>query len=161
MSLKEGDIMDIKKIEYNRELIKNKIRLQNELKIVDEKIRTQQENCNHVTVELNYADYTSFNDFRVCYDCVLCGKKDVYPIERLVDARKYLRSKYNDNASSEQRKEKFNILQELAWELIQENPSMKEDELAEKLQKMVDKNKEPGKISELGEQQPLGKIKRL
>lgn len=135
--------MDIQKIKYNRELMEEKIRLQKQLNTVAKKIKEQQEDCNHVVVELNNYGYTPFTRFDVVYDCIICGKKDVYPIKRLVDARKYLRDKYINSTCEEEREEKLQILQQLAWELMQENEEITEEKLALKLQQIVDQNIEP------------------
>lgn len=121
-------------------LMENKTRLQNELKMVEKELKMKQESCNHVVVQMNCPSRTPFDNFRVCYDCILCGEKNVYPIKRLVDARKYLRDKYNDIAYPEHREEKFQILHKLALELVEENPSMTEGELAIKLGEIVDNN---------------------
>lgn len=135
--------MDVQKIRYNKELMYEKIRLQQQLDIVSKKMKEQQEDCNHVVVELNNYGYTPFTRFDVAYDCIICGKKDVYPIKRLVDAREYLRDKYINNTCEEEREEKLQILQQLAWKLIQEDEEISEEELAVKLQQLVDQNIDP------------------
>lgn len=149
--------MNIQKIKYNQELINNKIRLQKQLNMVEEEIKIQQESCDHIVVELSCPDYTPFNNFRVCHICVICGKKDVYLIKRLIDAKEYLRSRYNDDTSEKQREEKFKLLQELTWELIEEHPSMTGDELMVKLQEAVEKDREPRQTIEL--EQKIKKIR--
>lgn len=135
--------MDVQKIKYNRQLMEEKIRLQKQLDIVAKKIKEQEEDCNHVVAMFNNYGYGPFTSFDVAYDCIICGQKDVYPIERVVDAREYLRDKYINSTCEEEREEKLQTLQQLAWELMQENEEITEDELVVKLQQMVDQNIEP------------------
>lgn len=137
-------------LEGIKDLMETRIRLQNKLeevknaiKINEERIKQKQRKCTHVGVALDSSrtlwDHPQF-------DCVICGGRDVYALcrdineyetKRKIYAIEYLKSKYN---GPEERKDKFQILQTLTLELIRENPSITEDELAIELKKIVDRD---------------------
>lgn len=126
--------MDIKKLKYNRELMKTKIKLTRELTMVEKELKHQQASCNHIAIYLEKNSSTE----NICL-CLLCREK--YTTNELkkpfIDAwwyRTTLLRRYDEEIL-------LNMLQNQCIEITSENSDLPEEEMIEKLNQYLTKEK--------------------
>ena len=127
----------VDKVKYIMKLEEQKEQLERNLAIINGKIDTEREDCSHVSVDLGYYGlYPSTGDE---YCCLLCGKgknRDYYYEPRyMVHAEEYL-PQYNIK-DDEQCLTKFEHIQTLALGILKENPEMSNEELAARLNSLI------------------------
>lgn len=127
----------VDKVKYIMKLEEQKEQLERNLAIINGKIDTEREECSHVSVDLGYYGlYPSTGDE---YCCLLCGKgknRDYYYEPRyMVHAEEYL-PQYNIK-DDEQCLAKFEHIQTLALGILKENPEMSNEELAARLNSLI------------------------
>lgn len=127
----------VDKVKYIMKLEEQKEQLERNLAIINGKIDTEREDCSHVSVDLGYYGlYPSTGDE---YCCLLCGKgknRDYYYEPRyMVHAEEYL-PQYNIK-DDEQCLAKFEHIQTLALGILKENPEMSNEELAARLNSLI------------------------
>jgi len=64
--------MDIQHLKYNRELMKTKTKLEKELNMVNQEIKSQQENCSHIRVFIGQDTLGNLYN-----ECLLCRLKQI------------------------------------------------------------------------------------
>ena len=131
--------MEIKKIKYSQDLIKTKNQLANQLKMLEKEIQDIQGECNHISVCLGYngrykRDNNSF------YVCLLC--QDNYPYSKYikVDATYYKKEQYNHGETELYRKNRFVEIQDLAMDIIKQDPTITEEQLIITLNRIIKDN---------------------
>lgn len=128
--------MDIQKIKYNQELIKNKIRLQKELNMVEKELDKSQQSCDHIRICLGWNGPYQYRDTSI-FKCLLCSEREPESHYNVVDATNYKKFQYSHGEFIDDRKKRFSELQELAMNMIIENPSITEEELVKKLNDLI------------------------
>lgn len=131
--------MDIKKIKYNHGLIKNKVRLEKELKMIEKEIYDNQTNCNHISICLGY-DGTYQCEDNSDFICILCGKKFPYTNYEILDATNYNQMKYSHGETTFYSEERLKELQEITTNIILNNPLISEEQLIEKISQILKKD---------------------
>lgn len=131
--------MDIQKLKYNRELMKHKIKLENELNLINIEIDTAVNECDHLNVIIGEDETFKYRQ------CLFCGVKhslsfgkgkytDVY-------AANYKDYKYSpDDYYSN--KERYNELQELVLKILEDNGGrLNNEELSNRLKEEIERDK--------------------
>lgn len=139
--------MDVQKIKYNHELLKNKIRLKNETIMINREIKKQQFDCNHIRICLGIDDGASpyfDTGFNVC---LFCQKNNPESRYETVYARSYKEELYYYGIAEGDREDCLKELQDLALSIITENSGITESELVEKLTNIISETeKKPKQI---------------
>ena len=86
--------MDNQRIKYNQELIKNKIRLEKQLKMVNKEIDENKKLCDHIRVCLGWDGPFQYRDTSF-HTCLFCQKDDPDSQYRMIDATNYRKLKYS------------------------------------------------------------------
>lgn len=135
--------MDIQRIKYNAELIKNKIRLQKELKMIDEEIISQQKSCNHLNVSIGLLDCET-GDYEHTYECLFCGIQDLDgEYIPTITASSYLQTNLRVHYSFKTRRNMIlGSLRNLSLQYISSNPSCTMEELIMVLKREIDNDYE-------------------
>lgn len=132
----------IKSINYNRELLENKIKLKKEfdekIKKIDDEIMTQKENCNHISVCLGWAGVFPYLEMK--HQCLICRTDEPSTKYEVIKADFNPKDKYYDSQSEKSRNERLNEIQELAINLMSQDPFLTEEELIANLNKIIQKN---------------------
>ena len=127
--------MDVKKIKYNHELLKNKIRLEKEMKMVNNELCNQQLNCNHLPVLVGFANRSKLYRNSCPYiKCLLCGK--TFSTDYLKSSLNAISYKSSELYGEDQYgilDSRFNMLHEKVLSYLQENQELTEDQLEEKI----------------------------
>lgn len=132
--------MDIQNLKYNRELIKTKSRLEKELEMVNDKIKTKQESCNHIKVCIGWNGPFLYRDTSIDL-CLLCCEDDPNTKFRVIEAYDYKKEEYDHGQLSSYREKRFEDLQQLTMNIMTENPSITEEQLIEKLNIIIEEDK--------------------
>jgi len=131
--------MDIQNLKYNRELMKTKSRLEKELRMVNDEVVVNQESCNHIKVCIGWIGLfihgTSINK------CLLCSKD--YPESKfpVIEAYDYKKEEYDQGQLLQSRDNRFDDIQQLAINILNENPLVTEEELIIKLNEIIEEDK--------------------
>ena len=129
--------MDVQKIKYSHELFKNKIRLEKEIKMVDNELWYQQHDCKHLPVLIGY---TTGNMY---IKCLLCSKTlSTDYLKFSLDATRYKSNELVGRDQHEILDSRFTMLQERVISYLQENPELTKEQLIEKLTGDKTKNKQ-------------------
>lgn len=131
--------MDVKRIKYNSELLKNKIRLQKELEMVNKEITKNQIQCKHINVCIGWCGPYLYRDTSI-NRCLLCGEDDPIEYEYNLEAQNYKKEKYSHGQLKEDRNKRFEELQNLVLEIMTNEPNIKEEELVKKLEFKIENN---------------------
>lgn len=111
--------------------------MERKLSTINEQIETEQESCNHISVNLGNNKSTLNNVHR----CLICGKgKDNYFFDSkyVVHAENYLTSfDISDEKSCD---DKFEVLQTMALGIIKDNPSMDNLELTNRFNQLIEES---------------------
>lgn len=125
--------MDIKRMKYNQELIKNKIRLEKQLKMVNKELAIQQDECNHIRVVLDcdgsYKYQRIDNSIMYCLNCAadLSYVRQPSPI---IDATFYNRGlNYL---------ERLQNVRNVIIKIKESNPEISDKDLLERAQAQID-----------------------
>lgn len=136
--------MDIKKIKYNQELIKNKIRLEKELKMVNQEIEDNQDKCNHIKVCIGWDGSFLYRDSSINL-CLICGEKDPVSKYKTLQAYDYKKEYYSHGEMKTYREKRFIEIQQLALNIITEQEDITEEELIQKLNNIIEEDTEKEK----------------
>lgn len=139
--------MDIQRIKYNRELIKNKIRLKKELNMVEKEIEESQDSCNHIRICLGWNGPYQYRDTSIT-QCLWCSEVDPRSLYNIIDATNYKSSLYSHGQYSSDREKRLLEIQELAINMLMENPKLTEEEMVTRLNGIMREDKEKTKILE-------------
>lgn len=139
--------MDIKRMKYSQELLKNKIRLAKELRMVNSEIDKQQETCNHISICLGWDGSFQYRDTSI-HTCLLCQEYDPDSRYKIIDATNYKKSQYSHGEIESYREDRLVEIQEIAMNMTKENPSITEEELVDRLTKLIKKEEEKTKYIE-------------
>lgn len=137
--------MDIQKIKYNRELIKNKIRLKKELNMVEKEIEESQDSCNHIRVCLGWNGSFQYRDTSII-QCLWCSEIDLRSLYNVIDATNYKSSLYGHGQYSSDREKRLLEIQKLAINMLMENPKLTEEEMVTRLNNIMKEDEEKIKI---------------
>ena len=120
--------MDVKKIKYAQSLIQNKIRVENELEMLNAAIDENTKECNHLEVSVTDGPSNSTR-------CLFCGKKlaavDESPLK--VDACTYKEEKYHKGFKESEKLARLNDLRELAIACLLLNENLTREDLVMEL----------------------------
>lgn len=135
--------MDVKQIKWNQELIKNKIRLNKQLKMINSEIDKQQHNCNHISVCLGWDGQFQYRNtsFNICIFCHENDPKSKY----IIDATDYKKELYGHGESEEAREKRLSDLQNLAISKLEETPDISEEVLVEQINSIITESKSKAK----------------
>lgn len=141
--------MYIKKIKYNQELIKNKIRLEKELNMINQELDETESSCDHIQVIIGYIGKDTISQGTPIKKCLLCGMDINFPyfISTKIDASTYKEEIYGDGWSKEKREGRLNEVRNLWIKQATENSKLCESELIAKVQEEIN---EEEKIKKLG-----------
>lgn len=139
--------MDIQRIKYNRELIKNKIRLKKELNMVEKEIEESQDSCNHIRICLGWNGPYQYRDTSIT-QCLWCSEVDPRSLYNVIDATNYKSSLYSHGQYSSVREKRFSEIQELAMNMLIENPKITEEEIVTRLNEIIKKDEEKTRLIE-------------
>ena len=128
--------MDNQRIKYNQELIKNKIRLEKQLKMVNKEIDENKKLCDHIRVCLGWDGPFQYRDTSF-HTCLFCQKDDPDSQYRMIDATNYRKLKYSHGEYEMAREARLLEIQELAMGIMKENPSITEKQLVEELTEII------------------------
>lgn len=127
---------NIQKIKYNQELIKNKLKLEKELKFVNHLIEEEQNSCNHVRVLLGWAGSHPYRD-TIKEMCLFCGEKFLDTYLPTIDAINYQQFKYSHGERESSRLQKLDDIRNLWIKYQTENPKLTEEEIIEKINHII------------------------
>ena len=132
--------MDVKKIQYTQNLIKNKIRVENELDALNMLIDEVKESCEHL--EVNVTDGPNHST-----RCLFCGKKlaSIEDSVLKVDACTYKEEEYHKGFTEAEKLARLNDLRTFTIECILINPDITREELVEELNKELKKEEKSKK----------------
>lgn len=139
--------MDIKKIKYNQELIKNKIKLEKELKMISKEIEDSQKSCNHIRVCLGWDGPYQYRDTSI-HLCLLCREYDPDTKYKGIDATNYRKLIFSHGECESYREKRLLELQQLAMNTMLANPTITEEELIQKLTEIIEVDEEETKVIE-------------
>ncbi len=128
-------------LKYNEALLKNQIRLEKQLKMVKEEIEKQQKTCNHVKVILGFHGSYPYRD-AVEEMCLFCGEKVLDSYLPCIDAVYYKKTRYSNGAMEEQRLGRLQEIRDLWLQYANQNPTLHEDEILEKVKEDVRSDQE-------------------
>lgn len=131
--------MDIKRIKYNYELLKNKVRLQKELEMVNTEIEKRQSSCNHINVCIGWNGPFLYRDTSI-NRCLLCGENDPIEYEDCLEAQDYKKEKYSHGELESYREKRFEELQNLTLDIIKNKPEINQKELVKKIKTKIENN---------------------
>lgn len=137
--------MDIQKIKYSKELIKNKIRLKKELSMIEKEIEESQDSCNHIRICLGWNGPFQYRDTSIT-QCLLCSEVDPRSLYNVVDATNYKSSLYGHGEISSDREKRLSEIQELVVSMLVENPKLREEELVARLNEIMKEDKEKTRL---------------
>ena len=137
------------KIEYAMQLEEEKEELKRKLQKINEQIDENMKVCNHAIVVLGNKETRPHYGKTFC--CLICKKYfayNEYPEIKYpsVDARCYLKNKYDDSDAI-QRSKKFDIIRTIALGILKENNQMDSTNLCMTLDEMFKKSKNNQNIS--------------
>lgn len=124
--------MDIQKIKYNHELLKNKVRLEKELKMINIEISKAESTCDHVRVVLGtYETYENQNITNsICY-CLKCGRElEIRESMPIIDATFYKQSSLFSD--------RLQHIRKILISIKEESPEISNGLLIEKIQEQID-----------------------
>lgn len=135
--------MDIKKIKYNHELLKNKIRLEKEIKMVDNELWDQQFDCKHLPVLIGYTSRSAiYCDNGNYIKCLLCGKTlSTDYLKSSLNAISYKNNELDGIDQHEILDSRFTMLQEKVISYLKEDQELTEEQLIEKINYEITKDK--------------------
>lgn len=115
--------MDVQNLKYNRELMKTKTRLEKELNMVNQEIKSQQENCSHIRVLIGQDNLGNFYN-----ECLLCRFKQLpwrlqFPT---IVAHKFKYEVYENGETEELRNGRMEEIRSLYLTYITENEQTEE-----------------------------------
>ena len=137
--------MDVQKIKYNKELIKNKIRLKKELNMIEKEIEDSQGCCNHIRICLGWNGPFQYRNTSIT-QCLLCSEVDPRSLYNVVDATYYKSSLYGHGEISSDREKRLLEIQELVVDMLVENPKLSEEDLVTRLNEIMKEDKEKTKV---------------
>ncbi len=129
----------IQKIKYHQELIKNKIRLEKELKFVNHLIEEEQDSCNHIRVLLGWVGSHPYRD-TIKDMCLFCGEKGLDPYLPTIDATNYQKFKYSHGERESSRLQKLDDIRNLWIQYQTENQQLTDEELVDKVNNTIQEN---------------------
>ncbi len=118
----------IQKIRYNQELIKNKNRLERELKMIRLEMDKEEINCNHIEVILGTLDSCQVSHCLFCQNVHLFNESTPR-----IDASNYMVERYGNGFAENQRLGRLEEIQNLWVKYQIENPQLTEEELIIKI----------------------------
>lgn len=132
--------MDVKKIQYAQNLIKNKIRIEKELDALNILIDEVKDECEHLEVKVTDGPCNSTR-------CLFCGKKLGNSNKEVltVDACTYKEEEYHKGFSESEKLARLNDLRNFTIECLLINPEITREELIVELNKEL-KEEEKKKI---------------
>ena len=136
--------MDVKKIQYVQNLIKNKIRLENELDALNIILNEINEDCNHLEVKVTDGPCNSTR-------CLFCGKKLGNTENELltIDACTYKENEYHKGLKESEKLARLNDLRSFTIECLLITPDITREELIIELNNELEKeSKQKKKIKE-------------
>lgn len=125
----------IQRIKYNKELFDKQLYFDKSLKFINEEIKSQQENCNHMNVVLGHDKQFTY---RKCLFCekVMAGLREDIPT---IDATNYKEELYSTGATQEARTGRLNELRNILISLITDKPEITDEEIYNELNQLVKK----------------------
>lgn len=142
--------MDIKRIKYNQGLLIKKYRLDKEIISIDRNIQIQQESCNHIFVTTGFVgDY--LDDGTAVTQCLFCSKVKSFADNdwtTSINATDYKSDQYGQGNLKKQRVDRVTELQNLWIKYIEEDPTLSEEELIQRLKSEIESQK-PKKIEKI------------
>lgn len=129
----------IQRLKYNQTLQETKVRLEKELKMVNQEIETQQNQCDHIEIILGSTDSHLDRD-TIISECLFCGKKGLPQYTPQIDAHIYKKHKYSNGEAG--RFGRLKEIQDLWLQYITENPGLTEEEIIEKIREVIKEDEE-------------------
>ena len=134
--------MDIQNIKFAQELVKNKIRIQKELNMVNVALDELKKGCNHLYVSLS-------EEPKVVSKCLFCEDEIIDNNEiAKVNAIYYKQGRYSKGYNSEQREGKLRALQDIVIGYLEENANINQEEIITNLNKKIEEDQENYKAQE-------------
>ena len=132
--------MDVKKIQYIQNLIKNKIRIERELEALNIIIDEIKEECDHLEVKVTDGPCNSTR-------CLFCGKKLGNTNDSLltINACTYKEEEYHKGFSEAEKLARLNDLRSFTIECLLINPDITREELIEELNRELNKEEKSKK----------------
>ena len=142
----------IQKLEEKKETLLEK------LSKIDKELKKEQGECNHISVDLGYYDIFPSSSDEYC--CLICGKgknRGLYfvPEKNIVHAEKYLPEL--DITDDAQCVRKIESIQELAFRILREYPSLSDQELVNRLNSIIEKRISSNETDKVIRMKPISK----
>lgn len=142
--------MGISEIKYNRVLMKNKIRLEKELKMINKELSDSRKECQHIKVCLGFDGEYQYRDNS--YSCCLkCGSENLsyyHTIQPIINATYYKTSEYGNGNTEESRERKFEELQNLFISYAEKFPDLTEQDIISKINEEIEMNVKENNVKE-------------
>lgn len=135
--------MDIKRIQYNQNLLNQKHKLTKEMKEINSNLKIQQELCNHIFVTTGFVGEILECGTAIT-ECLYCSKLKSYSENDLslsINATTYKSDQYGKGAFVEQRRARVFDLQNVCINYLEENPTLSEEELISRLKAEIESDK--------------------
>lgn len=135
--------MDIKRIQYNQNLLSKKYEVEKEMTSLDRNLTIQQEICNHIFVTTGFVgDYLDVGT--AITECLFCAKVRSFEKNDLatsINATNYKSDQYGQGNIKKQRMDRLTELQNLWIKYLEEDQTLSEEELIQRLKSEIESDK--------------------
>lgn len=153
--------MNVQQIRFNQDLFKNKIKLENKLKMINNEIKVAQENCDHVCIVSGYVGntYSRNNSIK---ECLFCRTQEFDPEKKYptIYGYTYKRNLYGNGEEPQAREERVNEILELWIKIQKEFPNATLEQIAIQIDSEISLDEQKNKAMEKSLKHPIADRKK-
>jgi len=131
--------MNIENLKYSQELFQRKLKLEQDLKLLEKDRADFQKNCHHIRISFGFESPSAKLPFE---RCLFCGMEDVGDSYPFINASTYQRRVHSTFGFSKRVENGFSKFRELCIEALEENPLLAEEDLIERIKCELQRDEE-------------------